>query len=110
MPAETLDLIFDLGETENQIFVIQDDEFGPPSDLTGYAALLEISDRAGGGKTSLDTVNGGVSLGGATGEINIELSHPSYTALPAGEYSWRILMTQAGETFALLRGKWTIRG
>jgi hypothetical protein len=110
MPAETLDLVFDLGETENQIFIIQDDEFGPPSDLTGYAAALEIIDRVGGAKTVLDTVNGGISLGGASGEINIELSHAAYIALPAGEYAWRILMTQSGETFALLRGKWTIRG
>lgn len=110
MPAENLDLVFDLGETENQIFVIQDDEFGPPSDLTGYTAALEISDRAGGPMTVLDTANGGISLGGTNGEINIDLSHPDYSAIPAGEYSWRILMTQAGETFALLRGKWTIRG
>lgn len=84
----------------------------PPVDLTGCSASFEITDRIGGAPVTLDTaIGGGITLGTTGGEISVDLGHASYTALPAGEYTYKLAVVFAGgEKRYLVVGKWTIRG
>lgn len=110
MPAAIKNITRDLGATRPWIATLRQSRNGPPVDLTGCAASLTLSDRVGGADVVLDTANGGIVLGGVAGTIEVDLSHASYTALPSGEYSYRLGLAYAdGKMEILARGTWSIR-
>lgn len=110
MPAATKDILKDHGATAPWSMVYRQGKNLPPVNLTGCGALFELADRTGSAPVVLDTGNGGITLGTTGGEISVNLAHASYTALPAGEYSYRLGVTfSSGEKRYLARGKWTMR-
>lgn len=110
MPAATHNVIRDLGATRPWRMTYRQGKNLPPVDLIGCTAALTLQDRVGGADVALDTANGGITLGGAEGTIEINLAHAGYAALPAGEYSYRLRLTYAGGAAEVLaRGTWSIR-
>lgn len=82
----------------------------PSVDLTGSSAVFSLSDRLGGPETMLTDANGGIVLGGPAGTIEVQLSHPDYQALPAGEYTYALAIFYSnGNKEFILRGTWSIQ-
>jgi hypothetical protein len=81
-------------------------------DLTGYSADLTIRDEPNGTPLLvLNTTNGGITLGGVNGSIDLLISGTA-TALidwTAGVYDL-ILTAPTGKTYALLWGAFGVRG
>lgn len=110
MPAAIKNITRDLGATRPWRMTFYQGKSKPPVDLTGCAAMLFLADRMGGPEAELSVANGGIALGGSAGTIEVDLAHASYTALPAGEYSYRLALAYSDSKIELLtRGTWSIR-
>lgn len=76
MAAFRVKLIIDQGATFRKHFVWKVGTPAAPKDLTGYTARMQIRETVESAVVlkSLTTENGGITLGGATGEIDLYLS------------------------------------
>lgn len=77
---------------------------GAPIDLTGYAGRMQVRDRPGGTVLlDLSTGNGGMTLGGAAGTIDLLASAAATAALTPGDYVYDLRLTSGSgvATYAL---------
>lgn len=87
------------------------DDTGTPINLTGYTAIMEIKNASTDATAllTLSTANGGITLGGANGEINLALSETAISALAVGSYVYDMKFTQPDTTtLRLLEGKFVL--
>lgn len=109
MPAAIKHIITDLGASRPWVLTYLQPDALTPVDISACSATMTWTDALGAA-TVLTSVDG-ITLGGVAGTISVDKSHASYAALPAGQYSYKLLLTYADSTTAaLLCGKWTIRG
>jgi hypothetical protein len=83
-----------------------------PRDLTNHTAELIIRNRPNGdARLTLTTENGGITLGGVTGTIDIVISAAATAAITWKTGHYDLLVTAAGgDTDALLYGTFTADG
>jgi hypothetical protein len=109
--AARYDIARSLGDTRVLVLTRRQSAGGAPVDQTGMGASLVLYDRASGDPlATLSTATDGIATLDATGEIRIDLAHAGYTALPGGQYVYRLNLTESGRVRPLLRGTWRIVG
>ena len=83
---------------------------GEPSvlvDLSGYSARMQLRTYIGDGDVvmELTTTNGRISLGGAAGTINIDLTAAETATLPANQYAYDLeVIAPSGFVTRLIEG------
>lgn len=84
-------------------------------DLTGYSAYMQIRNsptyNAGVTPTviySLSTSEGGISLGGAAGTINLYIPYDNTDTIPDGAYSYDLFITTEGFQAKMFGGIFTV--
>lgn len=82
MVAANTDLTIEQGATFTHQFVWNDSN-GVPIDITGYTARMQIRQTVGsvGFEVELTTENGGITLGGALGTVDLLISATATAAL-----------------------------
>jgi hypothetical protein len=80
-----------------------------PMDLTGYSATLTIYTNQVSTLVLSDT-NGGITLGGTAGTMDLYINAVTTTTLAAGQYELNIVAPDEGDTTALLIGTVTPGG
>ncbi len=86
------------------------DRSTPVRDLVGATAAMPIEDRQTGLLlTTLTTSNGGITLGGATGTIELFMSDEATQAAIWELGSYVLYLTQGGDTDSLIHGNFSIR-
>ncbi len=75
-------------------------------DLTGYTATLKARSYQEAGTAILELDEGdGITLGGAAGTIEIEISAARTAAMGAGVFPYDLLLTPSGgEAFVFMKG------
>ena len=107
MPAGIYDIIIEQGATFNFALIWRDPS-GMPINLTGYTARMQVRQtvtQPDPAPLSLTTENGGITLGGPAGPINV-LATPVQTAglsFRAGVYDLE-LVSPGGEVTRLVQG------
>lgn len=81
-----------------------------PVDLTGYTAAMQARDKYSSTTVVLDltTENGGITLGGDEGTIDIYISDEDTAAIYAKEYVYDLELYSGGETTRLVQGKFIV--
>ena len=85
MPAFVYDFTIEQGTTLTKEFIYKD-SFGIPIDLTGFTARMQLRPTVASESVLLDltTENGGIVLGGATGEVKMVFTEADTVALSRG--------------------------
>lgn len=82
-----------------------------PIDLTGYTARMQVREKYTSTKKdlTLTTENGGLTLGGAAGTININVNATTTAALHAKEYVYDLeLVSSSNIVIRLIEGKFIV--
>ncbi|MDJ0338271.1 hypothetical protein [Cryobacterium sp. PH31-O1] len=98
------------GETVSRTFLWALD--GIPVDVTGYAAHLQVRARTASPDTLLDlsTQNGGLTLGGTAGTIELRIDAETTAQLPAIACVFSLEMTSGGgDVTPLVSGPFEVR-
>lgn len=100
------------GGTFKKRIVLYEDEAGEtPRDLTGYAASLDIKDKADGSILfSLSTTNSRITLGGLDGTVDLIISATDTAALTwkSGVYDL-LIESPSGEVDPILQGQFVVQ-
>jgi hypothetical protein len=79
-------------------------------DLSGYTALMEVSDSDDTLVLTLSTGNSRISLGGAAGTITLTDDDADTEALDPGTYDYDLTLTSSGGTTTrLIEGVFTVK-
>jgi len=108
MPSPgTYNLVVPQTTTFNFSSVIQTD--GTPWDLTNYIAVMTVRPFLGSTTVTLlaTTANGKITLGGALGTIDIELSALD-TTLKAESYVYDLVLDSGSEITRILEGQFIV--
>lgn len=106
--ADTYDLIIDCGATY-QLTVTWKTSAGAAVNITGYTARMKMKNKHGGTLYCSLTETDGLTLGGSTGTIAIEISAVRTAALSGtGVYDLE-LVSSGGVVTRLLEGTWVAR-
>lgn len=111
MPAGLYDITAEQGATFSRVLTWRDATSAPVDLLTMSAAMqVRKSLEAAEPMLTLTTEpGGGITLGGATGQIILNASASTMSALKAGSYYYDLEVTSAtGVVIRLLQGKFTI--
>lgn len=83
---------------------------GEPVDLTGYTARMQVREthKSKVISASLNTENGGITLGGAQGTIELYLSDEDTAAMVAKQYVYDIELAVGNNVYRLLEGKFVL--
>ena len=84
-----------------------DDE---PVDLTTYTARMQVREKhtSQTAKVTLTTENGGITLGGDEGTINLYIADETTSQINAKEYVYDLELTAGGEVYRLIEGKFIV--
>jgi len=113
MPAAKLDLLIEQGATfKHTLFVKQGAaESGPPADLTGYTARMQIRSEVESTSILIELTvsNGRIAITPAEGKIAITISAADTAALEfeVGVYDVE-LVSASGEVDRIVQGKVTL--
>ena len=101
-------LICKQGETFTRTITWKTDDV--PVDLTGYTAAMQVrsSYSSTTAVVSLTTSNGGLTLGGAAGTIEVFISAVATSAIPAGNYVYDLELTTGTTVTRLLEGQFYV--
>jgi hypothetical protein len=82
---------------------------GAPVDLTGYTAAMQVRASYSSATAIISLTNGsGITLGGAAGTIQLNISAVTTAALTAGTYVYDLELTYAGTVTRLLEGQFVV--
>lgn len=94
--AATTDLVIDQFATFKTAFRWQTKGTGTPVNLTGYSAQMQIR-RTPADATALvsltSAANGGITIEGTEGRVNIEISAATTSNLAPGRYVYDLVLT-----------------
>lgn len=108
MPAGEYDLVIEQGATFSQRITYKVPA-GTPVDLTGYTARLQLRKTPSSPITlSLTTENGGITLGGAAGTIDLAVTATASAALAADVYVYDLELVNGSTVTRLLEGSATV--
>lgn len=111
MVAGVYDIVCEQGASFLRTLVWQD-ENETPINLTGYTARMQVRPTVQSNTVlvSLTTENGAITLGGATGEVRLELTATQTNALPAGRAVYDLeLVSTYGFVTRLVEGSFTVK-
>lgn len=108
MPASTHDFVIEQG-TDDDKPIIWLDSAGNPVNLTGYTARMQLRPSVSSETVLLDltTENGGITLGGATGEITLHFTESNTSPLVKGGV-YDLEMIIGGKVKRLVQGSITV--
>lgn len=111
MPAGLYDITAEQGATFSRVLTWRD-ATSAPVDLYGFSAAMQVrkSLEAATPMLSLSSANnGGITMGGASGQITITASASTMSQLKAGSYYYDLEVTnRTGVIIRLLQGKFTV--
>lgn len=83
---------------------------GQIQDLTGYSASLPIKDKAGGNVLlTLNTSNGGITLGGSSGTIDLLIDSTATNAITWNTAVYELRLTDgAARTDVIMNGNFKV--
>lgn len=81
-----------------------------PVNLTGYAARMQVREKhsSPSAKLTLTTVDGGITLGGSAGTINLFIADETTALVPAKEYVYDLELMSGGNVYRLIEGKFIV--
>ncbi len=95
------DIIAPQGATFAEIFTYKNS--GTPVDLTGYTARMQVRRTPSSDTKILDLVSpAGITLGGATGQISVNVSATGMAAVDAGKYRYDLEIVSSNGTVSRL--------
>jgi hypothetical protein len=105
MPASTYNLSIEQGATFRLALVWKDSE-GDPVDLTGYTARMQIRPAVASTEVLLSLTSGsGITLGGATGAVNVLATAAQTAAIDSKKGVYDLELQSAdGTVTRLLQG------
>jgi hypothetical protein len=106
MPAGIYNTIIEQGATWKRTITWRD-ENSALVDVTGYTAVLTVSDSYGGTALVTLTESSGIVVGGAAGTFACTITAAVTAGLAAGERYWELVVTDAagdGTVTRLLKG------
>ena len=88
------------------------DSAGDLISLTGYTARMQVRQTVPSTSTILDltTENGGLTLGGAAGTIDVAITATASEAVAAGQYVYDLELVNGTTVERLVMGTFTCRG
>jgi len=103
MPGQ-YDILAPQGATFNEIFTYK--VGGTPVNLTGYSARMQVRRTPSSDIKILDLVSpAGITLGGATGQISVNVSAAGMAEVDAGKYRYDLeIISGSGTVTRLLEG------
>lgn len=109
MSADKYDMQVEQGATFSLAITWRDPD-AVAIDLTDYTARLQARGRTGTVLVELNTDNGGITLGGAAGTIDLRCEASATTLMTAGIYHYDLeLQSAGGEVTRLLQGQWIVQ-
>ena len=83
---------------------------GDPVDLTTYTARMQVREKYSSTNptVSLTTENGGITLGGDEGTIDIDISSTATAAIVAKEYVYDLELVSSSVVTRLIEGKFIV--
>ena len=111
MTAGIYNFTIDQGANWN-LKVVYKDSDGDVIDLTGYTAAMQLrqnynSDTA---VLSLSTSNGGITINGPLGELNLQATAAQTGSLDSGFYVYDLEVTSGGVVTRIIQGQITVAG
>lgn len=109
-PAGTYNIICDQGSTLDRTLTWKDSD-GVLINLTGYTARMQVRATFESTTTvlSLTTENGGITLGGALGTIQIIASATATAAIDPRIYVYDLELVNGTTVYRLVQGSFTVR-
>lgn len=111
MPAADHDFALEQGATFRRTLEYQNPDT-TPFDLSGYTARMHVRARAGAPDpplVELTTENGGLTIDGPNGTIDVVVSAAQTTALPVGRVVYDLLLVApSGDIIRLIEGSMVI--
>lgn len=103
-------LLVDQGSTWSFLVKTREKD-GTYTDLTGYAARMTVRPSAESATVtaSLTTENGGITLGGTAGTVDLLLTAVQTTALTAGNYVYDLELVNGAVVERILEGAFVVR-
>jgi hypothetical protein len=111
MTAARLPLIIEQGATWKHALIVRASRGGPPRDLTGHTARMQIRKVVTSADVlaELSVANNGIIITAAEGRIDLVLSATATAGLPPGPSVYDIeLEAPSGEVTRLLQGTVTV--
>ena len=83
---------------------------GDPVDLTTYTARMQVREKYSSANpiVSLTTENGGITLGGDEGTIDIEINSTTTAGIVAKEYVYDLELVSSSVVTRLIEGKFIV--
>lgn len=109
MPAGFYDITAEQGATLRRVITWRDATTTPVS-LVGYTAKMQVRKSADADTALLSLTHlAGLTLGGTSGQITLEVAASKMSQLPAGSYVYDLEVTSnTGAVTRLLQGKFTV--
>jgi hypothetical protein len=109
MTAGIYNATVDQGSIWNLTIVYQDSD-GDPIDLTGYTAAMQLRQNYNSelADLTLTTANGGLTINGPTGTIQVSASAVQTGLLSAGFYVYDLELTSGSNISRLIQGQITV--
>ena len=109
MALSTYDIACDQGSDFDTVITYRDDA-NVLVNLTGCTARMQVRQFASSAASQLSlTSTSGITLGGAAGTIQIQISSAALSAVPAGEYIYDIeLVDTTQKVLKILSGPFTV--
>ena len=101
-------LTINCGATFDKIFVAEDG--AGFIDWTGYTAALKIREHLNSDPVMSLTSGAGITLGGATGEVEVVITAAQSADVVPGDYVYDLELSSGAYTVRLLQGKATFVG
>lgn len=81
-----------------------------PVDLTGWTARMQVREKhtSKTATISINTENGGISLGDSAGTIDLYISDSDTSTISAKDYVYDIELISGAEVYRLLEGKFIV--
>lgn len=100
-------MVCEQAATFNLQFTIQTGN--TPWDLTSYSATMTVRPFVGANTTTLVLTNGsGITLGGASGTVTVNVNATTTAALEPGRYAYDFVLNSGGTVTRLLEGKFIV--
>ena len=107
MPGQ-YDILAPQGATFNEVFTYK--VGGTPVNLGGYTARMQVRRTPSSSTKIVDLVSpAGITLGGATGQISVDISATTMAGIPAGKYRYDLeIISSTGTVTRLLEGVFVV--
>ena len=111
-PAGIYNIVADQGATLSRVITWRDSAKNPYN-ITGYTARMHVRSEVESASLVLEltTANSRITLGGATGQVTLNVAASIMTDVPAGKYVYDLeLVSTTSVVTRLVQGNFVVRG